>query len=226
MRKTTRAIAVATATVLASLAWGVPSASAIDAKCLYPPSKPSLSIGLSTTAPTAGQPVYVRGRLAYNNCGVDASAITVRAGGRSLGAPKTDRSGNYSVRFVPLTKTSTWAQGTFNRTVAKSRTLGIAVRTNLRGTTSTAVGRCRVTVKGTIYPVRKGRPIAIQRRLMKGTRFVGWTNVATTLTNAKGAYGTTVTLPCGSKAGLSTYVGPTTTNAANRSATMTVTARR
>jgi hypothetical protein len=225
MRNTVRSVAVAAVTVLASLAWGTPGASALDAKCMYPPSSPVLSIGLSTTAPVAGQAVYVRGRLTYNKCGVSTTAITVRAAGKTIGTPKTDAVGNYTVRFTPLVKTSAYAAGSFNRVAAKSRTLGLAVRTNLRSTSVTAAGGCRITVKGTIYPVRKGRSITISRRLMSGTKFLGWTSLGTTTTNSSGAYGKTVTLPCGSKAGLSTYIGPTTTNAANRSTTMTVTAR-
>lgn len=218
-------LAVATATILATLAWGTP-ANAIAAKCMYPPSTPTLSVGLSTTAPIAGQPVYVRGRMVYNRCGVDGVRVTVRVSGRTVGSPVTNATGDYSLRWNPLTKTSTYTMGSFNRVTVKSRTLGIVVRTNLRGTKATAIGGCRVTIKGTIYPVRKGRAVAIQRKLMKGTKFVGWTNVGTTLTSSTGAYGKTVTLPCGKTAGLSAYIGPTQTNAANRSTTITVTARR
>jgi hypothetical protein len=225
MRNTVRSAAMAAVTVLASLAWGTPGASALDATCMYPPSTPVLSIGLSTTAPVAGQAVYVRGRLTYNKCGVGATGITVRAAGKTIGTPKTDSVGNYSVRFTPLVKTSTYSTGSFNRVAVKSRTLGLAVRTNLRGTTAAAVGGCRVTIKGTVYPVRAGRSITISRRLLSGTKFLGWTSLGTTLTNSSGAYTKTVTLPCGSKAGVSTYIGPTTTNAANRSTTITVTAK-
>jgi hypothetical protein len=117
-----------------------------------------------------------------------------------------------------------YAAGTFNKSALKSRTLGVAVRTNLRGTKAAALGSCRVTVKGTVYPVRKGATLVIQRRLVKGTKFIGWGTLATAHTDAKGAYGATVTLPCASKAGLSTYIAPTKINGANRSTTMTVTA--
>ncbi|MEO6715315.1 MAG: hypothetical protein ABIM89_18095 [Mycobacteriales bacterium] len=226
MRNTrVRSLAVAAATILATLAWGTP-ANAIAARCMYPPSTPTLSVGLSATAPVAGQPVYVRGRMVYNRCGVDGVRVTVRVSGRTLGTPTTNATGDYSMRWIPVTKASTYTFGTFNKVAVKSRTLGIVVRTNLRGTTAVAVGRCRVTVKGSIYPVRTGRAIAIQRKLMNGTKFVGWTNVGTTLTTSSGAYGKTVTMPCGKSAGLSAYIGPTLTNAANRSATITVTARR
>lgn len=226
MGKMTRSVAVASATAVATLMWGAPAANAIEAKCMYPPSTPVLSIGLSTTAPTAGAPVYVRGRMTYNKCGVNGTAVTVRAGGKTIGTRTTDAVGNYSTRFTPMTKTSAYAQGSFNRVAVKSRTLGLAVRTNLRGTTATVGSRCRVTVKGTVLPVRTGLAISVQRRIMKGTKFVGWATVATARTNTKGAYGATVTLPCSAKVGLSAYVPPTKTNAANRTATLTVTPRR
>jgi hypothetical protein len=226
MRNTKRAISVAAVTVLATIALGAPGASAIPSTCMYPPSTPVLSVGLSTTAPTAGQAVYVRGRMTYNKCGVNGTAVTVRAGGKTIGSPTTDALGNYSVRFTPTVNTSVYAAGTFNRVAVKSRTLGVAVRTNLRGTSAVAVGSCRVTVKGTIYPVRAGATVVIQRRLVKGTKFIGWGTLATARTNLKGAYGATVTLPCTSKAGVSTYIAPTKINGANRSTTITVTAKR
>lgn len=226
MRSTKRSIAVASATILATIAMGTPGASAIASKCLYPPSTPALSVGLSTTAPTAGQPVYVRGRLTYNQCGVTGSSVTAKAGGKVIGTRTSDATGSYSVRFTPSAKTSVSARSSFNRVAVNSRVLGVAVRTNLRGTKAVAVGTCRVTVKGTILPVRKGATILVQRRLTKGAKFVGWATVAIARTSAKGAYGATVKLPCTSKAGLSTYIAPTKTNAANRSTTMTVTARR
>jgi hypothetical protein len=226
MRNTKRAIGVAAVTVLATLALGAPGASAIDSKCMYPPSTPALSVGLSTTAPTAGQAVYVRGRMTYNKCGANGNPVTVRSGGKTIGSRTTDSGGNYSVRFTPNTNTSVYAAGSFNKTPVKSRTLGVAVRTNLRGTTAVAVGSCRVTVKGTIFPVRKGATVLIQRRLARGTKFIGWGTLATTHTSAKGAYGATVTLPCASKAGLSTYIAPTKINGGNRSTTITVTAKK
>ncbi|MEP7054594.1 MAG: hypothetical protein ABI912_05035 [Actinomycetota bacterium] len=226
MRNSTRSIAVAAATVLATIALGTPVAGALASTCMYPPSTPVLSVGLSTTAPTAGQPVYVRGRMSYNKCGVSGSAVTVRAGGRTIGTRTTDTGGNYSVRFTPTTKTSVYAAGAFNRVAVKSRTLGVAVRTNLRGTSVVAIGSCRIAVRGSIYPVRKGLPVVVQRRITQGTRFVGWSTLATARTTVTGSYAATVTLPCASKAGVSTYVAPTQTNAANRSSTITVTAKR
>ena len=225
MRITMRSVAVASATTLVTLMWGVPSAGAIASTCMYPPSTPVLSVGLSTTAPVAGQPVYVRGRLTYNKCGLGGSVITVRAGGKTIGTRTTDSTGSYSVRFTPTVRTSVYAAGTFNQVGVKSRTLGVAVRTNLRGTTAGAAGSCRVTVKGTIYPVRRGATVVVQRRLTKGARFIGWATLARPKTNAKGAYGATIRLACASKAGLSTYIAPTKLNAANRSATMSVTAK-
>jgi len=226
MRNTKLAIGVAVTTVLATLALGAPSANAISSTCMYPPTTPALSVGLSTTAPTAGQPVYVRGRLTYNKCGVSGMGVTVRAGGRTIGAPTTDATGNYTARFTPSVNSSAYAASSFNKVAAKSRTLGFAVRTNLRGTSSVAVGSCRVTVKGTIYPVRKGAIVVVQRRLVRGTKFIGWSTVASPRTNLKGQYGATVTLPCAAKTGLSTYIAPTKINAGNRSSTMTVTAKR
>lgn len=225
MRNMIRSAAVAGVTVLASLAWGAPAAEALAAKCMYPPSRPAVSLGLSTTAPTAGQPVYARGRLTYNKCGVNGTTMMVRLSGRTIGTPKTNATGNYAVRFTPMKNSSVYAAGTFNRR-AVSRTLGFAVRTNLRATTAKPVGRCRVTVKGIILPVRKGATVLIQRRITKGTKFIGWQTVATTRTNVKGAYGATVTLPCGAKTGVSTFIAKTKINAANRSATITVLAKR
>lgn len=226
MRNIRRSIAVAGAAILTTVTLGAPSAGAIDSKCMYPPSRASLSVGLSSTAPTAGQPVYVRGRLAYNRCGATGSTITVRSGGKTIGSRTTDAAGNYSVRFSPTSKTSVYAAGSFNKAAVKSRTLGVAVRTNLRSTKAVAVGSCRVSVKGTIFPVRKGATVLIQQRLTKGKTFVGWGTLATARTTAKGAYGAVVSLPCTSEAGLSTYIAPTKTNAANRSTTITVTSKR
>jgi len=226
MRNTKGFIAVVGATVLATMTVGMPGANAIASKCLYPPSKAALSVGLSTTAPTAGQPVYVRGRLSYNNCGAAGGAITVRSGGKTIGARTTDSAGNYAVRFAPMTKTSVYAAGSFGGKPVKSRTIGVLVRTNLRATKAVAAKRCKVSVKGTILPVRKGLAVSVQRRVTKGKKFVGWETVATARTTAKGAYATTVSLPCNQKAGVSTYIAPTKTNAANRSTTITVTPKK
>lgn len=226
MRNIRRSIAVAGAAILTTVALGAPSAGAIDSKCMYPPSRATLSVGLSTTAPTAGQPVYVRGRMAYNKCGASGSAITVRAGGKTIGSRTTDAAGAFSVRFTPKVKTSVYAAGSFNRISVSSRTLGVAVRTNLRSTRAVAVGSCRISVKGTIFPVRRGATVLIQRRLTKGKTFIGWGTLATARTTAKGAYGAVVSLPCSSRAGVSTYIAPTKTNAANRSTTITVISKR
>lgn len=226
MRRTKGFIAIIGATVVATMAVGMPGASAIDSKCLYPPSKAALSVGLSTTVPTAGQPVYVRGRMAYNGCGANGGAITVRAGGKTIGSRITDKAGGYAVRFTPQTRTSVYAAGSFGGKPVKSRTIGVLVRTNLRATKAVAGKRCTVAVKGTILPERKGLSISVQRRVTKGTKFVGWETIATARTSAKGAYATTVTLPCNRKTGVSTYIAPTKTNAANRSTTITVTPKK
>lgn len=226
MRNTTKSIAVVTATVLASITMGNPEASALAGQCLYPPSKAALSVGLSTTAPVAGQPVYVRGRLSYNKCGAAGSTVTVRSGGKTIGSRTTNATGDYAVRFTPNVRTSVYAASTFTRAPLKSRTIAVAVRTNLRSTGASVAPACKVVVKGSILPVRKGLAISIQRRITKGKKFVGWQTLATARTSAKGRYGATVSLPCGSKVGLSTYIPPTKTNAANRSTTLSVTPKK
>ena len=225
MRRVLRAAAGVAAVSLLSLGMSVPSASAIEARCLYPPTKPTLSIGLSTTAPVAGKAVYVKGRLRYNTCGVAGRPTTAKAGTKSLGTKNTDSFGYYAFRFVPLTRTSVSARSSYNGVAAASRSIKMSVRTNIKGTFS-APGSCRVSVSGSTYPKKRSVIVYVQRRLTSGGRFVGWSTVAKVRTTTTGTFRATVKRPCGSKTGMSVYIAAMTGNAAGRTPTVTVTARR
>ncbi len=223
MRKKTSLLTAFAVAAIGTFAAGIPSAQALEAKCMYPPSKPTLSIGLNTTAPTAGSPVYVRGRLTLNKCNVTGIPILIRGGKKVITTKGTDSTGSYSYRYTPTVNGSFAANATMNKVVIGSRVLNIAVRANLRGTKVASVGKCRATVRGSIFPVRKGAVLQVQSRVTRGKKFVGWKTVGNARTDAKGNYSTTVTLPCGSKTGVSVFVPPTKINAANRTATSTVT---
>lgn len=225
MRITRRIAALAVATALAALGLAAPPASAIDASCMYPPSTPTLTLGLSTTAPVAGQPVYAKGRLRYNNCPVSGRPTTVRVGGRVAGVRSTDTFGYYAYRMAPLAATSVSASSSFNGVTATTRTIKLSVRTNLRARVA-AIRGCRVKVTGTTYPKKSGATIYVQRRLTRSGKFIGWSTVRTARTNSKGAWATTLKLPCGSKAGISAFIKAVSGNAANRTPTVTVRVRR
>jgi hypothetical protein len=226
MRKRMSLLTAFAVAVIGTFAMGVPSAQALEARCMYPPSKPVLSIGLSTTAPTAGSALYVRGKLTLNKCNVGGTPVLIRGGKKIIATTRTDARGAYSYRYIPTVNGSFAGNATVNKIVIGSRVLNIAVRTNLRGTKVAAVGRCRATVRGSIFPVRKGAVLLVQSRVTKGTRFVGWRTVGNARTDARGGYATTVTLPCGSKTGVSVFIAPTKINAGNRTATSTVTVKR
>ena len=222
MRRKMSLLTATAVAVVGTFAMGIPSAHAIAAKCMYPPTRPVITIGLSTSAPTAGSALYLRGKLTYNKCGVGGQSVAIRGGAKTVGSTKTNVAGDYSYRIAPTVNGSYAANSSFNRIGAGSRVLNIAVRTNLRGTKVAPVSSCRATVRGSIFPVRKGASLQVQRRVMKGTKFVGWKTVGTARTDARGNYATTVTLPCRSKTGVSVFIAPTKINAGNRTPTVTV----
>lgn len=231
MRKTLRLTAAAALTAVATMGPGAPSAqaAAIDPSCLYPLNTPSMSLGLSTTAPVAGQPVYVKGRLRFNHCGVKGRETTIRVGGVAVGKRTTDTFGYYAYRLAPLAATSVSATSSVDtgQTVlaASTRTINLSVRTNLRAKVATSSG-CRVKVSGTTYPLKRGATIYVQRRITRKGKFVGWGTVATTKTGTTGAWAAKVKLPCGSRVGISAYIKAVSGNAAGRTPTVTVTVRR
>jgi hypothetical protein len=226
MRKRMSLLTALSVAVIGTFSIGMPGAQALDPKCMYPPSKPSLSIGLNTTAPTAGSAVYVRGKLSLNKCGLAGTPILIRGGKKVITTRATDGSGSYSYRYTPTVNGSFAANATVNKITIGSRVLNIAVRTNLRGTKVAPVSGCRATVRGSIFPARKGAILQVQSRVTKGKKFVGWKSVGKARTDAKGNYSTTVTLPCGSKSGVSVFITPTKINAGNRTATSNVTVKK
>jgi hypothetical protein len=225
MRMSLRLGALTTVASLCSLGLVTPAAHAVPASCLYPPSTPTLSIGLSTTSPVAGQPVYVKGRLRHNNCGVNGAATTITVGGRVVATKTTDTFGYYSYRFAPLAATTVSAASSYAGTPATAGPRSLSVRTNLRARFATARS-CRVKVSGTTYPKKSGATIYVQRRVTKAGKFVGWRTAGSTRTRSTGAWAATVKLPCGSRVGLSAYIKATGGNAANRTPTVTVRVRR
>lgn len=232
MRRTLRVAAAAAATALVTLGFTVPpaQAAAIDPSCLYPPNAtPSMSLGLSSTAPIAGQPVHVKGRLRFNQCAVSGRPTTIRIGGVAVGTRTTDTFGYYAYRLAPLAATSVSANSSVDTgqavLPASTRTISLSVRTNLRARVTTA-SACRVKVTGTTYPLKRGATVYVQRRITRAGRFVGWGTIATAKTGANGAWAATAKLPCGSRVGISAYIKAVSGNAAGRTPTVTITVRR
>jgi hypothetical protein len=231
MRRTVRMTAAAALTALATIGFGAPQAqAAIDPSCLYPPNAtPSMSLGLSTTAPIAGQPVHVKGRLRFNNCGVAGRPTTIRVGGVALGKRVTDTFGYYAYRLGPLSATSVSASSSVDTgqavLPASTRTINLSVRTNLRASVTTVRG-CKVKVTGSTYPLKRGATVYVQRRITRKGKFVGWGTIASAKTGSKGTWAATARQPCGSRLGISAYIKAVSGNAAGRTPTVTVTVRR
>jgi len=231
LRVRVRLAAVAALTALATTGFTAPSAQAvvIDPSCLYPLNTPSMSLGLSTTAPIAGQPVYMKGRLRFNNCGVKGRPTTIRVGGAVAGTRTTDTFGYYAYRLAPLAATSVSASSSVDtgQTVlpASTRSISLSVRTNLRALVTTARS-CRLKVSGTTYPLKRGATIYVQRRITRKGKFLGWSTVVTTRTGTTGTWAASAKLPCGSRVGISAYIKAVSGNAAGRTPTVTVTIRR
>jgi hypothetical protein len=236
MRRTVRVAAAAALTAMVTVGFSAPSAQAvaIDPDCLYGLPTPTMSLGLSTTAPTAGQPVYVKGRLKLRECNIPGRPIAIFANDVQVSSktkpPRTDSFGYYAYRLAPLASTKVRATSSVEIAPgvvqsAASRTITLSVRTNLRARVTTARA-CRVKASGTTYPLKRGATIYLQRRITRKGKFVGWSTIATAKTGSTGAWAATAKLPCGSRIGISAYIKAVSGNAAGRTPTVTVTVRR